>query len=42
MLYIFRVTKLYSKRYWEARTKIMEKWPYSFSISIFCDYSLSL
>jgi hypothetical protein len=30
------------ERYWEARTKMMENWLCSFSITIFCDYSLSL
>jgi hypothetical protein len=30
------------ERYLEARTKIMENWLFSFFITIFCEYSLSL
>jgi hypothetical protein len=30
------------ERYWEAGTKMMENWLCSFSITIFCDYFLSL
>jgi hypothetical protein len=36
------LNKTVCERYWEARTKMMEKWFCSFFITIFCDYSLSL
>jgi hypothetical protein len=44
--HLWQCTALFNRtgceRYWETRAKITENWLCSFSIIIFCDYSLSL